>query len=115
MTDDKKKARIAALNDELRIAGRSRNGKVIITGDLVNEVDDGLKMALVIAALQSFNNFNPDNDPHGEHDCGTFETAGERFMFKIDYYALDEESLSEHPEDPNVTIRVLSVFYAHDY
>lgn len=115
MTDDEKKALIAKHNDELRINGKAINGRIILVGDLMNEVDDVEKMSAVIAALKGFSDFNQGNDPHGEHDYGSFEVNGELMMFKVDYYALNEEELSEHPEDPNVTVRVLSVFYAHDY
>lgn len=115
MTDDEKKARIAALNDELRMGRRPCNGRVVVTGSLANEPADADKMRDLVIALHQFNDFNEDNDPHGEHDCAKFKVGDEEFMFKVDYYALDEETLSENPEDPNVTIRVLSVFYAHDY
>jgi hypothetical protein len=115
MTDDEKKVRIAALNDELRMGRSPRNGKVIVTGDLAAEQPDPEKLKAIVVALHQFNAFTEDNDPHGEHDCAKFAVGDEEFMFKIDYYALDEEHLSDHPEDPNVTIRVMSVFYAHDY
>ena len=53
-----------------------------------------------ILAVQSFSNFTKDNDPHGEHDFGSFEVEGETYFFKIDYYALDMEGGSEDPADP---------------
>lgn len=115
MTEDEKKARIAALNDALRFNGRMPNGKIILTGGLAYETNDAEKMGKIISALRTFKDFNAENDPHGEHDCARFTVDGEDFMFKVDYYALDEASLSDHPEDPNVTIRVMSVFYARDY
>ena len=40
----------------------------------------------IYAAVQTFDCFTTDNDPHGEHDFGLIEIAGERIMFKIDYY-----------------------------
>lgn len=113
VTDDEKRARIAALNDELRVNGRALNGRILATGQLAQE-DYNKGLAVGIAA-RAFNDFNEDNDPHGEHDCAIFEFNGERFMFKFDYYALNEETLAEHPEDPNVTIRVMSILYADDY
>ena len=39
--------------------------------------------------VATFNEFNGDNDPYGEHDCAMFEVAGQKFMFKIDYYDKD--------------------------
>ncbi|QWY83099.1 protein of unknown function DUF3768 [Rhizobium phage RHph_X66] len=115
MTEEEKKVRIRELNDELRQKGLVRNGKIILTGDLMNETDDAEKMTKIIKALRAFSDFNEENDPHGEHDYGSFTVDSDLYMFKVDYYALNEETLSEHPEDPNVTIRVMSVFYAHDY
>jgi hypothetical protein len=112
---DEKKARIAALNDELRTRRTARNGRIIVTGALIEETGDGEKMARILDAIRDFSDFNDDNDPHGERDYGRVTVDGEEIMFKFDYYALNEENLSEHPEDPNVTIRVMSVFYASDY
>jgi hypothetical protein len=37
--------------------------------------------------VASFNEFTSDNDPYGEHDFAAFDLDGERFNFKIDYYA----------------------------
>jgi hypothetical protein len=115
MTDDEKKARIRELNDELRAKRLVRNGKIIITGDLTNEVDDRGKIMAILDAIRDFNDFPKGNDPYREHDFGRFTVGDDTFIFKIDYYALDEAALSPHPEDPATTIRVMSVFYAHDY
>ncbi|OWZ90406.1 hypothetical protein B9J07_27865 [Sinorhizobium sp. LM21] len=115
MTEDEKKARIAELNDELRTHRSQRNGKIIVTGALIEDIHDGARMARILDAIRDFSDFNEDNDPHGEHDYGRVTVDGEEFMFKFDYYALNEEHLSEHPEDPNATIRVMSVLYASDY
>jgi len=35
---------------------------------------------------RGFDNFNADNDPHGEHDFGSFELEGEKLFWKIDLY-----------------------------
>ena len=40
------------------------------------------------AALQkaaTFDQFTEDNDPHGEHDFGSFELCGRKFFWKIEY------------------------------
>lgn len=117
MTEEEKKIRTRNLNDELRTTGRSINGHSILTGDLARERPDRERLTPIIQALRTFDDWPEDNDPYHEHDFGTFTVEGESkpFMFKIDYYALDEESGSNHPEDPAVTIRVLSLFYASDY
>ncbi|MBD9511575.1 DUF3768 domain-containing protein [Ensifer sp. ENS10] len=115
MTEDEKKARIAELNDELRTRRKARNGKIIVTGALIEETGDSLKMTKILDAIRDFSDFSEANDPHGERDYGRITVDDEEFMFKFDYYALNEEVLSDHPEDPNVTIRVMSIFYASDY
>ena len=51
-------------------------------------------------AVQSFSNFTKDNDPHGEHDFGSFEIEGETYFWKIDYYDLAMQFGSENPADP---------------
>ena len=58
--------------------------------------------------------FTSDNDPHGEHDFGTFEVAGETYFFKLDYYP-DMEGGSEDPADPTKTTRVLTIMRADEY
>jgi Protein of unknown function (DUF3768) len=45
--------------------------------------------------------FNTNNDPYGEHDFGSFELAGEKFFWKIDYYDSLCEFGSEDPGDPD--------------
>ena len=59
--------------------------------------------------------FSADNDPHGEHDFGRFEVAGEKFFWKIDYYGSDMMSGSEVPSDPEKTTRVLTIMLSHEY
>ena len=63
----------------------------------------------------SFGQFDQDHDPYGEHNFGSFEHAGVTYFFKIDYHALDMNSGSEHPEDPERTIRVLTIMRDDDY
>jgi hypothetical protein len=65
--------------------------------------------------VEKFNDFKPGNDPHGEHDFGAIEHNGNRVFWKIDYYDLNYEYGSEHPEDPSVTRRVLTIMLAEEY
>jgi hypothetical protein len=71
--------------------------------------------ARVVLAVQSFSDFTKENDPHGEHDFGTFEIEGEPYFFKIDYYALDMDGGSDDPADPEKTTRVLTIMRADEY
>ena len=70
------------------------------------------------AALQkaaTFDKFTPDNDPHGEHDFGSFELCGRKFFWKIEYYDRAMEYGSEDPSDPEQTTRVMTVMLAKEY
>jgi hypothetical protein len=59
----------------------------------------------VVVKVQSLVDFNTNNDPYGEHDFGSFEVAGEKFFWKIDYYDSLCEFGSEDPADPEKTTR----------
>ena len=110
MTDEKI-AKIRELNDFLRTT--FTGGRAVFAGALAHS--DLVEQSAVMDEVRKFSDFNNANDPHGEHDFGRFAIGEQSYIWKIDYYALDEMSGSEHPEDPNVTVRVLSVFYAEDY
>ena len=103
--------RIRVLNDNFR--STFVGGQVVMTQG-VNELPLDTK-ARVLLAVQSFSNFTKDNDPHREHDFGSFNVEGETYFFKVDYYSLDMESGSEDPADPNVTTRVLTIMRADEY
>jgi Protein of unknown function (DUF3768) len=40
----------------------------------------------VLRRVRTYVDFTPENDPYGEHDSGSFELAGHKFLWKIDYY-----------------------------
>jgi hypothetical protein len=103
--------RIRVLNDNFR--STLNGGRVMMTAG-VNALPPDTK-ARVILAVQSFNNFAKDNDPHREHDFGSFEIEGETYFWKIDYYAPDMDGGSEDPADPSVTTRVLTIMRADEY
>ena len=67
------------------------------------------------ALTRQFSAFTPRNDPHGEHDFGNFEIAGQKFFWKIDYYDERMEFGSENPNDPGQTTRVLTIMLASEY
>ena len=55
------------------------------------------------------------NDPHEEHDFGSFKAEGRTIFFKIDYY---DKSLTYHspdPSAPSVTERVITIMLAEEY
>jgi hypothetical protein len=104
-------ARIRVLNDNFRM---SFLGGTVVFTQMVAELPLDLK-ARAILAVQAFEAFDADNDPHHEHDFGSFELAGEKYFFKIDYLTLDMSAGSEDPADPEVTKRVMTIMHASEY
>jgi uncharacterized protein DUF3768 len=71
-----KSDRIRLLNDNFR--SRFVGGRVLMTQG-VNALPSDTK-ARVLLAVQSFSAFTKENDPHGEHDFGSFEVEGETYL-----------------------------------
>jgi Protein of unknown function (DUF3768) len=88
-------------------------GRVVLTQG-VDGLNDNDKMVL-LAKVRMFDDFNRDNDPHGQHDFGNFQLSGHRLFFKIDYYDASLEFGSEDPSDPSKTTRVLTIMLAEEY
>jgi hypothetical protein len=103
--------RIRVLNDNFR--STFVGGQVVMTQG-VNELPLDTKARLLLT-VQSFDRFTKENDPHREHDFGSFEIEGETYFFKLDYYALDMDGGSEDPADPEKTTRVLTIMRADEY
>jgi len=68
-----------------------------------------------LALVRRFEDFTPDNDPHGEHDFGSFTHGGQKLFWKIDYYDSACEFGSENPADAAQTTRVLTIMLADEY
>ncbi len=103
--------RIQELNDAFR---RSFvGGVVVVTAGFEALPSD--RRGLILAKVRAFEQFNEDNDPHGEHDFGLIQDGGARYFWKIDYYDRDLELMSPDPADPSVTTRVLTVMLADEY
>jgi hypothetical protein len=102
---------IRILNDKFRAT--FIGGQVVMTAG-VSALPLDVKTRIMMA-VQRFAGFDRDNDPHGEHDFGSFEVAGERFFWKIDYYDVDMAGGSEDPTDPKSTRRVLTIMLAEEY
>jgi hypothetical protein len=100
--------RIRELNDAFRrtFAG----GKVMMTSG-VDELPDCVK-AEALRQVATFSDFTPDNDPHGEHDFGSFTLVGRKFFWKIDLY--EEPNVKGANGEPVVT-RVLTIMLANEY
>ena len=103
--------KIRALNDAFRTT--MTGGKVFLTAG-IDALPSDVK-AVLIRRVAMFSDFTPDNDPHGEHDFGSFEIAGHKIFWKIDAYDAEMRFGSEDPADPSKTTRVLTIMLAEEY
>lgn len=102
---------ISQLNDNLR--REWVGGRVAWTAGVEKlGIDTIIK---IFDAVNEFDAFTPDNDPHGEHDFGAIEISDQRIFWKIDYYDKALQDGSPDPTDPAVTTRVLTVMLASEY
>jgi hypothetical protein len=67
--------------------------------------------------MEEFEDFTPDNDPHGEHDFGIIKMWGESFYWKIDYCEQGSGQMygSEDPSSAQNTRRVLSLMHSSEH
>ena len=113
LTDNQSRQRIRDLNDAFRKTLDPALGRVMLTAG-VNALPSDVS-AMAIRKVATFDAFDTGNDPHEEHDFGSFELAGDKFFWKIDYYDSTLESGSEDPADPTKTTRVLTLMLAAEY
>jgi hypothetical protein len=106
-----KTERIRALNDALRTKGIG--GRILLTTGIAALANKACQQ--VLSAVQAFDAFTPDNDPLGEHDFAVLIVAGERIMFKIDYYDRTMTYGSPDAADPQQTTRVLTIMLVSEY
>lgn len=109
MTD--KAPEIRRLNDAFRSS--FIGGHVVLTSG-VAALADAERRAL-LRSVRSFEAFNSDNDPNGEHDFGAVDMEGDKFFWKIDYYSPDMESGSPDPANPEATRRALTIMRSDEY
>jgi hypothetical protein len=108
---DTKTIRIRALNDELR--QNFDSGVAVMTPGIAALGQEAV--ARIVKTIAVFDDFCHANDPHEEHDFGSFEADGHKIYFKIDYF---DQSLTYHspdPSDPAVTKRVITIMLAEEY
>ncbi len=70
---------------------------------------------IIAAKVRTYDDFSEDNDPHGEHDFGSFKHNGLSIFWKIDYYDPNLKYGSDDPADVTQTIRVLTIMLAEEY
>ena len=102
---------IATLNDKFR---RSFiNGEVLLSAGIAAMSSED--KANIISLVQNFNDFTPDNNPYSENDFGTFDYKGEKILWKIDYYDLNNKYHSEDPSNPYITNRILTIMKVFEW
>src|SRR5476651_1870139 len=69
----------------------------------------------IVKTIAVYDDFCHSNDPHEEHDFGSFEADGQMIFFKIDYYDKTRTYHSPDPSDPSVTERVITIMLADEY
>ena len=113
---------IAAQNDAFRKlaclgvpTAQSIQGRMHVTRSIMN-AGDGF-MAEAVKATGMFETFEPENDPEGWHDFGAVEVRGETVFWKIDLYEASSDFRygAEAPDNPETTMRVLTIMMAHDW
>ena len=105
--------RIRNLNDELRQNISRGHGHAMMTLGVAELGAEAV--ARIVKTIEVYDDFCHANDPHQEHDFGSFEAGGHKILFKIDYYDKDLRYHSLDPTDPTVTERVITIMLAEEY
>jgi hypothetical protein len=105
--------RIRALNDDLRHNIGQGHGHAVITPGVAALGAEAV--ARIIKTVEVFDDFCHANDPHHEHDFGSFDADGHTVFFKIDYYDPTLRQHSDDPADPSITKRVITIMLAKEY
>ena len=96
---------IATANDIFRkLMVPNPKGRIILTSALA----ESPALDLVIKTVREFKDFNEDNDPHKEHDFGSFTIKGTTYCFKIDYLDL-EYNFGVDPYETKDYAKVLTI------
>ncbi len=103
--------RIRALNDQLR--HNLSGGIAVMTCGVAALGAEAV--ARIVKTINVYDDFCHANDPHQEHDFGSFEADGQTIFFKIDYFDTTMTHHSPDPADPAVTERVITVMLAEEY
>lgn len=111
ISPDEQVRRIRELNDAFRRT--FQGGRVLMTAGVRSFSES--TCAAILQRVRSFCSFSEANDPHGEHDFGSFEHAGQTIFWKIDCYDERLAFGSEDPSDPTKTTRVLTIMLAEEY
>jgi len=101
-------------NDSKLIAECNDAHRRSMTGCTVTKGVAGLAfVGDIFKKVVTYSDFNEDNDPHGEHDFGSFEIFAHKIFWKIDYYDENLEKWGD-PLDEYCQ-RVLTIMLADEY
>ena len=106
-----KTMRIRALNDELR--QHLLGGLAVMTPGVAALGQQAVER--IVKTIAVYDDFCHANDPHQEHDFGSFEAEGTTIFFKIDYFDRSLKCHSPDPADASVTERVITIMLAEEY
>ena len=113
---------IAAQNDGFRklaclgiVPDEPIPGRLHVTRSILDAGEGFVTEA--VQAVGTFDTFEPENDPSGWHDFGAVTIRGERVFWKLDLYEADSDFRfgAETPENPETTMRVLTIMMAQDW
>ena len=111
MTTKPTTERIRELNDNLRHT--LTGGMAMMTPGIAALGPEAV--ARIVKTIAAFDDFCHANDPHHEHDFGSFDADGHVIYFKIDYFDHTLTYHSPDPSDPAVTRRVITIMLAEEY
>ena len=103
--------RIRTLNDEFR--QKISSDFAVITPGVA--ALGKIAVDRIVKIIAVYDDFCQANDPHREHDFGSFDAEGQTIFFKIDYYDRALAYHSPDPANPSVTQRVMTIMLAHEY
>ena len=102
-------SRTRDLNDALR-RSRGATGRLMCTAGV--GADGPAFVAAAINAIALFDDFDQDDDPHGEHDFGSLVVYEQQVLWKIDFY---EDPDVKSADGSPVARRVLTIMLAEEY
>jgi hypothetical protein len=105
---DTRTDRIRELNDNVRQYLPS--GLAMITPGVAALGQQAVER--IVKTIAVYDDFCHANDPHEEHDFGSFEVEGQTIFFKIDLY---EELDVKDPNGEPIVNRVLTIMLAEEY
>src|ERR1700687_3105700 len=95
-------------NDHLR--HHVLGGRAVMTPGIAALGEEAV--ARIVKTIAVFDDFCHANDPHEEHDFGSFEAEGHTIFFKIDYFDRNLKYHSPDPSAPVVTVRGITAMLA---